>query len=183
MAGRKTSAKKIATSPSSEGVGGQDMAQICPDNILVRQFVWDIISINIHLEEIRSIWARNLGISCPQWQILMAVNDLDRGTGVSVRAVSAKLHVDPSFVTTQTKSLEKNGFMRRVPSEQDARVVLMSLTDKASKQISNLYARQAVSDSFIFADFSDRALRDVTDKLTLIKERLAKASLRIAAEI
>ena len=52
------------------------------------------------------------------------VGDLDTGNGVPVKDVSAMLHVDPSFVTTQSKMLEKNGFMRRVPSRQDARVVL-----------------------------------------------------------
>ncbi|WP_430649569.1 MarR family transcriptional regulator [Bradyrhizobium murdochi] len=35
-----------------------------------------------------------------------------------------------SFVTTQSKLLEKKGFLRRKPSTSDARVVQMSLTDK-----------------------------------------------------
>lgn len=109
---------------------------------VVRQFLWDIASINVHLEEIRHFWAKELGISGPQWMILMAVGDLDSGNGVPVKDVSAMLHVDPSFVTTQSKMLEKNGFMRRVPSRQDARVVLMSLSDKASKKIAMLASRR-----------------------------------------
>ncbi len=58
----------------------------------------------------------------------------------------------------------------------------MSLTDKASKQIASLYAQQATAESFIFSDFNDSELRNITGKLTLLKERMGKALLKIAAE-
>ena len=69
----------------------------------------------MHLEEIRQFWAKTLGISGPQWMILMAMADLDKADGVPVNVVSKLLHVDPSFVTTQSKLLEKKGFLRRRP--------------------------------------------------------------------
>lgn len=179
---KRISSPRHKASVRAERSSIQDSRPIGPDEALARQFIWDVISINTHLEEIRAIWARTLDISCPQWLILMAVNDLDQGKGVSVRDVSAKLHVDPSFVTTQSKSLEKHGFMRRVASKEDARVVLMSLTDKAHKQIANLYSRQAVADNLIFSDFSDQTLREFVSKLTMLKDRLAKAAQIIAAD-
>lgn len=183
MAG-KSSAKKLSSPRHTPAPRGsiQGTQPIGPEDALVRQFIWDVISINTHLEEIRSIWARTLDISCPQWLILMAVNDLDQGKGISVRDVSAKLHVDPSFVTTQTKSLEKHGFMRRVASKEDARVVLMSLTDKARKQIAALYSRQVVADNLVFSDFSTQTFKDLTDKLSTLKGRLSRAAQMIAAD-
>lgn len=181
MPGR-TPAKKLSSSGHiAELRGGAQKRGL--DDALLREFVWNIISINTHLEEVRSIWAKILDITCPQWLILMAVNDLDQGKGISVREVSTKLHVDPSFVTTQTKSLEKHGFMRRVPSREDARVVLMSLTDKAHKQIANLYSRQVVADNLVYADFSDQTMRELNAKLTTMKERVAKAAQVLAAEL
>ncbi|OJU14542.1 MAG: MarR family transcriptional regulator [Afipia sp. 62-7] len=179
MAAKTATKKKSSIRRKSSG---REVTPLGPDNALVRQFIWDVISINTHLEEIRAIWARVLDITCPQWLILMAVNDLDQGKGISVRDVSTKLHVDPSFVTTQTKHLEKNGFMRRVPSKEDARVVLMSLTDKAYKQLANLYSRQVVADNLVFSDFTDRTFHDLNVKLSTIKDRLASAALTIAAE-
>ncbi|MGL5168589.1 MAG: MarR family winged helix-turn-helix transcriptional regulator [Afipia sp.] len=181
----KTATKKNSFSrhkTSNDRSTARGATTLGPDDALVRQFIWDVISINTHLEEIRSIWARILDITCPQWLILMAVNDLDRGKGISVREVSTKLHVDPSFVTTQTKNLEKHGFMRRVPSKEDARVVLMSLTDKAHKQIANLYSRQVVADNLVFSDFSDQTFRELNTTLSTIKERLAKAAQVISAD-
>src|SRR6476620_303430 len=119
---------------------------------VVRQFAWTVASINVYLQEIRYFWAKALGISGPQWMILMALADIDQGEGVPVKVVSKMLHVDPSFVTTQSKMLEKKGFMRRKTSGHDARVVQMSLTDKSSKHLASLASQQQELNNFIFAE-------------------------------
>jgi DNA-binding MarR family transcriptional regulator len=149
---------------------------------IIRQFIWDIASINVHLEGIRQFWAKELGISGPQWMILMAVTDLDRGNGVPVKDVSAMLHVDPSFVTTQSKMLEKNGFMRRVASREDARVVLMSLSDKASKKISALSTRRETIGDFILGDIDEQALKAMAQQMSQLKNRLEKATLMLEVD-
>src|ERR1700753_4431741 len=82
------------------------------DQEAIRRFSWEIASISAHLEELRQFWARTLGITGPQWMIIMALADHDRGEGVAVNVVSKMLHVDPSFVTTQSKVLGKEGFVR-----------------------------------------------------------------------
>jgi len=150
---------------------------------IVRRFAWEIVSINVHLQEIRYFWAKTLGISGPQWMILMALADLDQGEGVPVKVVSKMLHVDPSFVTTQSKMLEKKGFMRRKTSEDDARIVQMSLTDKTYKHIASLASQQEALNEFIFAEFGDRELTELTSKLALLKDRLEKACLKVAMDI
>jgi DNA-binding MarR family transcriptional regulator len=115
--------------------------------------------------------------------ILMAAKDLDRGGGISVKGVSAKLHADPSFVTSQSKSLEKLGFMRRVTSSEDARVVLMSLTDKANKEIANLRnMQQPVRDS-IFSELDEKGLHNLNEKLSALREKFQRAAKRLAAEL
>jgi DNA-binding MarR family transcriptional regulator len=147
---------------------------------IIQQLAWDIASINVHLDGIRYFWAKELGISSPQWMILLAIGDLDRGKGVPVKDVSSMLHVDPSFVTTQSKMLEKNGFMRRIPSQQDARVVLMSLSDKASKKIASLSSRREALSAFVLAEFDERGLREISANIALLKTRLEKATLMVA---
>src|SRR6476646_2451537 len=173
-----------------KGAGSSDEAKHAASNEpaaknqdLVRQFAWEIASINVHLQEIRHFWARALGSSGPQWMILMALADLDQGEGVPVKVVSKMLHVDPSFVTTQSKMLEKKGFMRRKTSGDDARVVQMSLTDKTYKHIAGLASQQEELNNFIFAEFSDRELSEFTAKLAALKARLEKACLKISMGI
>ena len=150
---------------------------------LARQFAWEIAAINVHLQAIRYFWANALGVSGPQWMILMALSDLDQGEGVPVKVVSKMLHVDPSFVTTQSKMLEKKGFIRRKTSGEDARVVQMSLTDKTYKYIAGLASQQEELNNFIFGEFSERELSDFTGKLAALKSRLEKASLKVAVGI
>src|SRR5580704_16126421 len=111
------------------------------DQDAIRRLSWEIASISAHLEELRHFWAKTLGISGPQWMIIVALADHDQGDGVAVNVVSKLLHVDPSFVTTQSKLLEKKGFVRRKTAVEDARIVQMSLTDKTYKHLASLAAQ------------------------------------------
>jgi MarR family transcriptional regulator, organic hydroperoxide resistance regulator len=149
----------------------------------VRRFTWAIAAISVHLEELRYFWAKKLGISGPQWMILMALADMDEADGVPVNAVSKKLHVDSSFVTTQSKLLEKKGFVRRRPSSEDARIVQMSLTDKTYKHLASLAAQQEALNEFIFAEFDGRALDEFTNKLVSLQGRLEKACMKVTLDI
>src|SRR6476619_3048306 len=155
-------ASSRAKRAASDESGGQN-------HDIARRFASEIAAINVHLQEIRYVWAKTLGGSGSQWMILMALADLDQGEGVPVKVVSKMLHVDPSFVTTQSKMLEKKGFMRRKTSGDDARVVQMSLTDKSYKHIASLAAQQEELHNLIFAEFNDRDLSEFTDKLTALK--------------
>jgi DNA-binding MarR family transcriptional regulator len=147
---------------------------------LAQQFTWDIAGINVHLQNIRNFFAKALGISSPQWMILMALADLDQGDGVSVKVVSKMLHVDSSFVTTQSKMLEKKGFIRRKTSVDDARVVQMSLTDKTYKHLAKLAPQQEELNKFIFGEFTERGLEEFTGRIAALKKRIEKASLKVA---
>jgi MarR family transcriptional regulator, organic hydroperoxide resistance regulator len=149
---------------------------------VVRRFLLDLASINVHLDEIRQFWAKSLGVSGPQWMILMALSELDRGQGASGKNVSKLLHIDPSFITTQTKLLERAGLVRRTESSEDARVILMSLSDKALRQIGSLASKQELLNKFIFADMDGRALAEMAEKIATLKTKLQKATYKIAAE-
>ena len=95
---RRTKAE-MESPGSAKGAG----AHSARNQDVIRRFIWEIASISVHLEELRQFWAKALGISGPQWMILMALSDLDKEDGVPVNVVSKMLHVDPSFVTTQSK--------------------------------------------------------------------------------
>src|SRR5260370_22237141 len=79
---------------------------------LIRRFTWVIASMTVHLEELRYFWGKALGISGPQWMLLMALAEIDQDDGVPVNVVSKKLHVDSSFVTTQSQIVKRKGFIR-----------------------------------------------------------------------
>jgi MarR family transcriptional regulator, organic hydroperoxide resistance regulator len=150
---------------------------------VIRRLTWVIASISVRLEELRYFWGKTLGISGPQWMILMALAEIDQDDGVPVNVVSKKLQVDSSFVTTQSKLLEKKGFIRRKTSTEDARIVQMSLTDKTCKHLASLAAQQEALNEFIFSEFDDRELGELTDKLAALQNRLEKACLKLVLDI
>src|ERR1700737_960453 len=177
----KKAGKKGVSSPGeAKRAASNELAAKNQD--IVRRFAWEIVSINVHLQEIRYFWAKTLGISGPQWMILMALADLDQGEGIPVKVVAKMLHVDPSFVTTQSKLLEKKGFLRRKTSTEDARVVLMSLTDKTYKQLADLAAQQEALNEFIFAELSNKQLDELVDTLSGLRNRLEKGRLKVIAD-
>jgi DNA-binding MarR family transcriptional regulator len=171
--------QKPQTEPSASALSPHQSGSARQNQDAARRFTWEIASISVHLEELRYFWAKALGISGPQWMILMAIADLDQGEGVPVNAASRMLHVDSSFVTTQSKLLEKKGFLRRKPAADDARVVRMSLTDKSYKQLASLESQQDEINDFIFEEFGGAELAAFTDKLAALKLRIEKACAKV----
>jgi DNA-binding MarR family transcriptional regulator len=181
MAKRTSSTARSAAVRADGGPSRKAANELSQDAF--RKFLWEITSINVHLDQIRAFWAQNLGITGPQWMILTAVSHLDRGHGVPVKDVSAALRVDPSFVTTQSKMLEKMSLLRRATSSEDARVVLMSLSEKARKHAASLSAKQELFSKFIFSEFNEATVRDILGKLSLLESRLEKAALKLNADL
>jgi DNA-binding MarR family transcriptional regulator len=152
---------------------------IDPD--LARRFATTVAGVAVFLDEIRQFRAKSLGISGPQFALLMAVMDLEQGDGVSIRHVAKAVHVDPSFITTQSKLLEKKGLVRRQIDSHDARVVKLSLSDKAYKQIAGLAADERALNSFIFEELSVEDLERLTSQLGDLQNRLEKATIKLAS--
>jgi DNA-binding MarR family transcriptional regulator len=124
-----------------------------------------------------------LGINVHQWMILMAVTALDEGIGASVKAVSVKLYADSSFVTAQSKVLEKLGLLKRGTSETDARVVLMSLTPKATEQIDTLRSTREPLETSVFGDTPNAELGKLIADLDDLRSKFNRVAKRLAAEL
>lgn len=144
-------------------------------------FIWNIVEIHSQLEEIHKSWAQLLGISEPQWLILMAIDELDEGRGASGIAVANKLRIHPAFVTNQTKRLEKMELLARVTSPDDARFLQMSLTQKALAGIKNLSTKRQALNSTMFGGLDQESLHYLNKRLAAIAKdsRLASQKLSI----
>jgi hypothetical protein len=99
------------TDPSAKNVEKPKKAtrSKAPRTESIDAFLWSMASISAYFEEISYVWARMLGVTVHQWMILMALKDLERGQGLSVNGVSAKIHTDASFVTTQSNTPSRLG--------------------------------------------------------------------------
>jgi len=141
------------------------------------QLFWSIRGINSLLEVIYGTWANRFGVTTPQLLMVFALRDFDhQRKGLPVKEVAKILNVDPTFVTTQSKLLEANGFISRNASSEDARVVRLSLTDKSLKQLAALSIRQKKINDYIFSGFTEQGMQALVTKVFALKDRMEKAS-------
>lgn len=159
------------------------MSEIENLNRAVTDFIWNILEIHAQLEEIHKSWAQMLGITEPQWLILMAINDLDEGRGVSGIAVANKLRIHPAFVTNQTKKLEQTEFLVRATSPEDARFLQISLTQKARAEIANLSNKRQAVNSTMFDSVDEESLLYLNKRLTSIAKNSRLASQKLSLGI
>jgi DNA-binding MarR family transcriptional regulator len=149
----------------------------------ITEFIWNVVELNSQLEEIHASWAGLLGITQPQWLILMAITELDEGRGVAGIDIANKLRVHPAFVTNQTKSLEKSGFLSRRPAADDARFVLMSLTEKATAEIEKLSKRKLSLNSTMFNEIDEKTMTDLNTVLAKVAKNARLAARLLAIDI
>lgn len=146
----------------------------------VADFIWNIVEISSQLEEIHKSWGQMLGLTEPQWLILMAIDELDEGRGVSGIAVANKLRIHPAFVTNQTKKLEQMGLLTRVTSPEDARFLQISLTEKARTEITSLSIKREALNSTMFVGVDGESLQYLNRRLTSIAKNSRLASQKLS---
>lgn len=103
-----------------------------------RQLIYDLSVAGVFLETARNFLASHLGVSSPQYNILMVVAQYQAQNGVSVSEIASHLHVTVAHVGTEAKSLEKKGWLIISPNPEDRRVKLLKINDEAEELISNL---------------------------------------------
>src|SRR5215469_2331603 len=105
---------------------------------LFREMVTDLITISLTMESVRAALGARIGITGPQYSILVAVLRMRHGEHVRVRDVAAYLHVSAAFVTAEAGKLAKEGLLRKLPNTSDGRSRLLSLTRQGETQLERL---------------------------------------------
>lgn len=101
-----------------------------------RGMVYDLLAVGARMQDVRDRLAGEMGVTGPQYAILMAVFHLqEEAEGPGVRVVARRLHVSGPFVTAQANLLVKKGLIEKRPNPQDGRGVWLCLTDEGSRRI------------------------------------------------
>jgi len=147
-----------------------------------RQLIWDISAISAYMMRIADLLGKRIGVSGSQWITLMAIESLSSEEGVSVRDVAAMLNVDGSFVSAQSKILEKRNLIRRKAAKgKDRRLVLLSLTDSAVEKMNGLESSKRALELHVRGELEVESLRDLSNELLTMRRRLGRAMLLVAA--
>ena len=68
-----------------------------------RRLVYDLLTIASRMTTVREHLGERMGISAPQYSLLMAVGQFQGERGVGVTAVAKVLHVSSAFVATEIR--------------------------------------------------------------------------------
>jgi len=114
-----------------------------------RTLVNDLFTIASRMEVIRTHLGRRMGISGPQYSLLIAVAHLQGEGGVNVGTVAQAMHVSRAFIASETGKMARMGLLRKRPSPQDRRGVLLTLTAAGRLEIDRISAEiRAINDMF-----------------------------------
>jgi MarR family transcriptional regulator, organic hydroperoxide resistance regulator len=114
-----------------------------------RSLVNDLLTIATRMEVVREHLGRRMGISGPQYSVLVAIAHLQGDTGVSVGAVAQALHVSSAFIAVETGKLARLGLVLKQRNPHDRRGVLLSLALPGRLKIDRAGAEiRAVNDLF-----------------------------------
>jgi len=117
-----------------------------------RRLVYDLLTIASRMTLVREHLGARMGISAPQYSLLMAVGQFQGERGVSVSAVARVLHVSNAFVATESGKLAQAALLAKRANPKDGRGVLLSLTRGGRALIERNSAEvRAINDIFFGA--------------------------------
>jgi DNA-binding MarR family transcriptional regulator len=179
MTKTRAPATPLTTSRDELLVDGQDQR--------FRDLVRDLVTFSGQLQEIRAGIARGMGLTPPQYNILMVLAHMP-ADGVTVRELAEALRVSVPFAVTETGRLEQAGYLRKTPDLQDRRRVNVALTEKARTALADIAPAQRRVNDVLFGSLSQgdfaalgqltRGLLDSCADALVEARRTAKAPTR-----
>lgn len=141
-----------------------------------RAMVYDLLAVGARMQEVRDHLAAEIGVTGPQYAILMAIFHIQQEAGgAGVRAVGRRLHVSGPFVTAQANVLVERKLVEKRPNPRDGRGVWLCLTEEGNKRISAAEDTiQAANDAF-FAALNKVDFLVLGDVVARLEESSAKA--------
>jgi len=117
-------------------------AELLDDNLATdrkfRQFIYDLSVLGVHLSSARAYLASHIGISSPQYNIMMILAQYQGADGISGSEVASHLHVTTAFITSEISKLEGLGLVQKRPNPKDGRGVLLCLTELGEQKVQDV---------------------------------------------
>jgi len=149
-----------------------------------RKLVHDSLAFAARLVAIRDGYGSIMGITGPQYTILISIAHLNRSGDVSVRSVAEHLHLSGSFVTNEVGKLIRLGLVEKAQDGNDRRRVALTVSPKGWERFQELAAIQSRVNDVHFGclsreDFASlrrimSELVDCTDQALMLMSYLTK---------
>jgi DNA-binding MarR family transcriptional regulator len=104
-----------------------------------RKLLYDMFTVGNRMEEIRRRLGARIGLSGPQFTMMMAIAELEGAGGVSVGRVAEYLHVAQAFITVESGKLARAGFVEKKSDAADRRLSLLRISRKGTNALGSLF--------------------------------------------
>jgi DNA-binding MarR family transcriptional regulator len=123
-----------------------------------RAFIDDFVRLSARLQGLRQALARRMGMTPPQYNILMVLARAGTPEGMTMSTIAGRLRVSLSFVVSQARTLERMGLidLRRNPA--DRRSVLTAITPAGRRRIMRAAPQIQRVNDLLFASLTRREL-------------------------
>jgi MarR family transcriptional regulator, organic hydroperoxide resistance regulator len=139
-----------------------------------RQLVHDCLAFSSRLLAIRDGYAAIIGLSGPQYTLLVSVAHLQDHGDVGVKSLAEHLNLSGTFVTTETNKLVQQGLLTKVKDQDDGRRVSLRVTAAARQKLSELSLVQQQVNNLHFGGIDAEqflALRQIMPSLIASSDR------------
>lgn len=154
-------------------------------DLAFREMLHNLLAFSVRLEQIRGRFASYIGLSGPQYTILITIRQLQKLGDVGVGLVAEHLALTPTFVTNETKKLVQLGVLEKQPDPADLRRVKLKVTAAGDARLHDLAPVQQQINDQLFEPITHEnfeMLRDLSVELRLSAEKAIELSKRLARE-
>jgi MarR family transcriptional regulator, organic hydroperoxide resistance regulator len=136
-----------------------------------RELIYKVLSTSTHMLRARDRFASQMGVSGPQYSMMVAIGESGTAT---VGQIAARLHVSSPFVTAEIGKLINRGIIDRRPNHADRRSNLLALTETGKQLIRDVGPLRRATNDMIFRSLNAsqaRALDKIMDLLLADSKR------------
>lgn|ERR1041385_1636882 len=134
-------------------------------NTSFRELIYSMLTMSVLMLATRERLGALVGVSGPQFVMLVAIEDLKTATVVQI---ATRLHVSLSFVTAETGKLIRQGIVRKSPNTADKRSVLLSLTTKGKRLVEQLIPHLRIVNDTVFRSFDRQDMEQFSEMLATV---------------
>ena len=126
-----------------------------------RSLVHDSLAFAARLQAVRDGYGQIVGVTGPQYTILISIAHMGRNGPVSVTTVADHLRLSGSFVTNEIGKLVAAGLVAKTQDPDDRRRVILEITEAGRRRFERLADVQARVNDVHFGGLSEKDFADL----------------------
>ena len=134
----------------------------------LRRLLYDITALAERIEQMRSTFAQEIGVTKPQYSVLLHIAQHQGEQGITAGEIASALYVSRAHVTKETAVLIDLGLLEKTTNPDDGRSVLLRVTEKAAGAIDRLAPILCATNDSLFASLSRESFAHLSKTLSSI---------------